>query len=326
MSKRQQVISFLSITMTLMIVFSLLPASVLAANPNINFISYESVSAFSDGMARVKLNGKYGYINSESKLVIECKFDYAKEFQDGLAAVSMGGSWDEDVGYVEGVWGFIDKTGNVVIPLIYDYAWNFSEGFVRARLEEGGKWGYLDKNGTLVIDPVFSAATDFKNSKAIIYQEEGDKYGIISSSSILYTAVPTSSKVLVNGEIVAFDAYNINGNNYFKLRDLAKILSGTKKQFEVAWDNENKAIMLISGKAYTTVGGEMAKGDGLEKSATLSISPVYKDGERLYLTAFNINGNNYFKLRDIGKAFNFSVSWDGKTNTIAIDTTADYKD
>lgn len=79
-------------------------------------------------------------------------------------------------------------------------------------------------------------------------------FGVLSSSSILYNAVPTSSKVLVNGEVVAFDAYNINGSNYFKLRDLAKILSGTEKQFEVTWNNENKAIELISDKAYTAVG------------------------------------------------------------------------
>ena len=50
----------------------------------------------------------------------------------------------------------------------------------------------------------------------------------------ILTAKPTASTVLVNGENVAFDAYNINDNNYFKLRDLAYILSGTEKQFEVS--------------------------------------------------------------------------------------------
>lgn len=74
------------------------------------------------------------------------------------------------------------------------------------------------------------------------------------------------------------------------------------------------------------VGGEMAKGDGSEKNAALSISPVYKDGQRLYLTAYNINGNNYFKLRDIGKAFNFGVSWDRAANTVVIDTAVSYED
>ena len=50
------------------------------------------------------------------------------------------------------------------------------------------------------------------------------------------TAKPTASKVLVNGKEVAFDAYNISDNNYFKLRDIALQISGTEKQFEVQWD------------------------------------------------------------------------------------------
>ena len=32
-------------------------------------------------------------------------------------------------------------------------------------------------------------------------------------------------------------------------------------------------------------------------------------------------GNNYFKLRDIGRALDFSVEWDGANNAIIIDTT-----
>jgi hypothetical protein len=41
-------------------------------------------------------------------------------------------------------------------------------------------------------------------------------------------AVPTTSTVLVNGNNIKFDSYNINGNNYFKLRDLAYVLNTTE--------------------------------------------------------------------------------------------------
>ena len=44
------------------------------------------------------------------------------------------------------------------------------------------------------------------------------------------------------GEKKAFDAYNIEGSNYFKLRDLAYVLNGTDKQFEVGWDAAANAI------------------------------------------------------------------------------------
>lgn len=138
------------------------------------------------------------------------------------------------------------------------------------------------------------------------------------------TAAPTTSKVLVNGAAVEFDAYTINGNNYFKLRDVAKIISGSGKQFEVTWNGEKNTIELKSGLPYTVVGGEMVKGDGTAKNAVLNTSTVYKDGVVVELTAYTINGNNYFKLRDLGQSFDFNVSWDGANNCIVVDTTESY--
>ena len=37
--------------------------------------------------------------------------------------------------------------------------------------------------------------------------------------------------IIVNGENVSVEVYNINGSNYFKLRDIAKLLDGTDAQF-----------------------------------------------------------------------------------------------
>lgn len=137
-------------------------------------------------------------------------------------------------------------------------------------------------------------------------------------------AKATASKVLVNSAATSFEAYNIDGNNYFKLRDIAKVVSGTAKQFDVEYNADVKAINLLSSKAYTAVGGEMAAGDGTAKSATLNTSKIYKDGTEIALTAYNIGGNNYFKLRDLAAAFNIGVTWDGTTNTVGIDTSLEY--
>ena len=49
--------------------------------------------------------------------------------------------------------------------------------------------------------------------------------------------------------------------------------------------------------------------------------PIYVDGQQVQMTAYNINGNNYVKLRDIGKAVGFNVYWqDG----VQVDSDADY--
>lgn len=138
------------------------------------------------------------------------------------------------------------------------------------------------------------------------------------------TALVTSSKVLVDGKDILFDAYNINGNNYFKLRDLATVVNGTAKQFGVTWDGEKKAINLVTGESYMEVGGELAKGDGEDKTRILNTAKIYKDGEGIQLVAYNINGNNYFKLRDVAETFNIGVTWDEKTKTVGMDTSTDY--
>ena len=66
------------------------------------------------------------------------------------------------------------------------------------------------------------------------------------------------------------------------------------------------------------------KGDGASKNAKLSASPIYLNGELIELTAYNIGGNNYFKLRDLGQAFDFDVSWDNEAKTIAVETYKSY--
>jgi len=140
------------------------------------------------------------------------------------------------------------------------------------------------------------------------------------------TAVPTSSRVMVDGRYVTFDAYTINNNNYFKLRDLAFVLSGTTKQFNVDWDRTNNAITLFSNTPYKTVGGEMTGKGSESKTAEATTSKIILDGKEARFSAYLIGFNNYFKLRDISKVFDFNVVWDGARNTIIIDTTQGYKE
>lgn len=135
------------------------------------------------------------------------------------------------------------------------------------------------------------------------------------------SAVPTATPIRINGQTVQFDAYNIGGNNYVKLRDLACALTGTSAQFNVAWNN---GIVLTSDATYVPVGGEMTfKGIGA-KSAVTTASTIVKDGVRVPLAAYNIEKNNYFKIRDIGQIFDFSVNYDTAAKCVQIDTSKPY--
>ncbi len=138
-------------------------------------------------------------------------------------------------------------------------------------------------------------------------------------------ANPNKSTVLVNGEKIAFDSYNIDGYNYFKLRDLAQAVNGTNKNFEVTWDGKRNAIFLYSNRPYTPVGNELKTSDRLtSKTVNPTTSLIYVDGKVVTLTAYNIDGSNYFKLRDIAKLFDIGVTWNGNTKTIEINTYMPY--
>ena len=137
-------------------------------------------------------------------------------------------------------------------------------------------------------------------------------------------AKPTSHSVYVDGKQVNCAAYAINGNNYFKLRDLAAMVNGTEKQFEVTWNENQKAISLLSNKPYTTVGGEMGAVPAGAKDAKVTSSVIYKDGKKENYAAYNINENNYFKLRDIAEAFNIGVKWDATNQRVDVLTNVGY--
>lgn len=309
---------------------------------------YNSVSPFSEGMAFVMKNDKYGYIDKTGKYIIPLTNDFFPcdipfcLFKEGIVLIrELTPDWKQYK------YGYMDKTGKKITPLKYDSAHPFSEGLAAVTINN--KSGYIDKTGKEVIPLIYdstsyyydtykndNAGSDFKEGVAIVKLD--NKYGIMKNPiSTIKTseaeapkdnkisAKPTASKILVNNKEIAFEAYNISGNNYFKLRDIAAAVNNTGKSFEVTWDGANNAIRLISGKNYTAVGGELAIPASLtDVEAMPATSKIFLNNKEVRFIAYNIKGNNYFKLRDIGKAIDFGVAWDGKTNSISIDSSVSY--
>ena len=133
----------------------------------------------------------------------------------------------------------------------------------------------------------------------------------------------TGTPLNIDGEIKYLVAYNIRGNNYFKLRDVANVLKGTSAQFDVVYNYSKEAVEMISGTAYST--DEPLSTDILHNPTAYTTSvPIYKDGIEVIMGAYNIEGNNYFKLRDIASVINFGVDWNPDTKIIDINTSKDY--
>ncbi|MCR8643436.1 hypothetical protein NV379_12315 [Paenibacillus sp. N1-5-1-14] len=178
------------------------------------------------------------------------------------------------------------------------------------------------------IFPVFEGETDRFGNAILLKVIAGDTTPAITTTPqpAALAATPTDSKVEVNGKNVSFEAYTINGFNYFKLRDLAMAINGSEKNFEVSFDEAKNAIALTSKKAYTPAGGELTVSDKSNLQVSETSATILLDGKEVQVTAYSINGSNYFQLRDIGRMMNFGVAWDGEASIIKIDTKAEYKE
>ncbi len=113
---------------------------------------YDDASDFSEGLAKVKLNGKHGFIDKEGNEVINCKYDWVNDFSEGLACVSFNGKC-----------GFFDSQGYKIIPCKYNYATSFSEGLACVRIDrkpnfplrrfgaEDGEWRIINNTGDEIV-------------------------------------------------------------------------------------------------------------------------------------------------------------------------------
>lgn len=130
----------------------------------------------------------------------------------------------------------------------------------------------------------------------------------------------SSQKVILDDEEVALSAYNIDGSNYFRLRDLAVYLKDTPAEFSI--DFANNTIHIERGGSYEALGTELAALSAPQK-VVVSPQKIRIDGSLYKIGAYNIDGSNYFKLRDLS-ALGFDVDYDDETKSILIETTGDY--
>ena len=123
-------------------------------------------------------------------------------------------------------------------------------------------------------------------------------------------AAPTNDRLTVDGVLQNPTVYKIGGSNYFKIRDLAAVLNGTGKQFSVGYDGATNSVTATTGQGYEKQPGDLAgAATGGDQTANPSNDAIYVDGQKITAEVYKINGSNYFKLRDLGKALNFYVGW-----------------
>jgi hypothetical protein len=154
---------------------------------------------FKEGLVPVRINDKWGYLNTDGKLVIEAKYNNANAFSEGYAIVKLGAdfliidkqgnetkvnvpnvkkvkSFSEQFAIymnLAGLYGFINTKGEVVIDAQYVSVGYFKSGLAWAKTNVQ-TIGYINKNGDWVIKPLAMSVKDFdpETKLARIKQED----------------------------------------------------------------------------------------------------------------------------------------------------------
>ena len=234
-------------------------------------------------------------------------------------------------------YGFVDYTGKQIVPCKYAEIKDFSGGVAAVKTFDQ-KWGFVNTDGTEIV-PCQYKDVGYSNEPGIFTVKDYDNQcSILKSSGWTAPATPstpttpsgtqanpTNDKLTSDGVLQNPTVYKIGDSNYFKIRDLAAILNGTEKQFSVGYDNEKKSVTATTGQGYTKLDGDLAGPPAGQETAEASSDAIYVNGQKVEAEVYKIGGNNYFKLRDLGKALNFYVGW-SQEQGMFIDTSKPYSE
>jgi len=165
---------------------------------------YDDALPFADFLAPVKQEGKWGFINGEGKFVIEPRYEDAFLFSDQAAAVKEGGKW-----------GFLNRSGKFLVEPKYESAAIFRQGL--AAVQWQGKWGFIDKTGEMIVPPRFEQVYFFQEDRCGALAD--GKWGFIDRKG-KFVITPKYDEVLAFSEGLA--AVNLGGK-----RDGNKFEGGT---------------------------------------------------------------------------------------------------
>ena len=112
----------------------------------VNDENFQDVSFYSEGKLGIKQQYKWGFADSNGKVIIDPQFESVSSFTENLCAVRIGDDKN-------GKWGAINPQGKLVILPKYDRPFLFHKEY--AAVSINGKYGIINKNGDFLIEPIF---------------------------------------------------------------------------------------------------------------------------------------------------------------------------
>lgn len=120
---------------------------------------YERAFAFSEGLAGVRMEGRWGFVNEKGEVIVRPKFDLVGDFYQGLAEALL-----------EGKTGVIDRTGRYVVEPQFARAVPFTRDTL---LVEEGLWRSIHFSGYERLDNAAGHMLAFHGPVGLYHVEKG---------------------------------------------------------------------------------------------------------------------------------------------------------
>ncbi|MFN0050402.1 MAG: WG repeat-containing protein [Cytophagales bacterium] len=118
--------------------------------------SFLDIGEFNDGLALVKSDKYYNFIDTSGKIIINKKFLFASPFSNGLARVGL-----------EIKTGFINPKGNTVINFSLGNTTDFNSNHAFTQIDNK-LWAILDKNGKIITSAMFTNPKPFSDGFSLM--------------------------------------------------------------------------------------------------------------------------------------------------------------
>lgn len=112
------------------------------------YVEYDIQNDYYNGLALVKKDGKWGYIDKNRHVKIPLIYDAANNFTDKIVKVKK-----------DNLWGYINTSGEEVIPVDYYFCGDISNGMIV--VGKGGKYGFIDRNGNKICELLYDRVEPF---------------------------------------------------------------------------------------------------------------------------------------------------------------------
>lgn len=129
---------------------------------------FENVQSFgSNGMARVRLGGRYGVIDPSGQFVIPAVFSSSSDAAEAMQSITKGRMTGLELWAQEdpatGLYGYLDHYGRWAITPQFRSASDFNRNLAVVQVSDG-RWGAIDLRGTMVIQPRFNSSGDARSA------------------------------------------------------------------------------------------------------------------------------------------------------------------